>query len=353
MRPIVLLLGVSGLTRIILVYLRKIILYFTRHSDQLRKLDHYHFGGVISTSPLDIRENKVVNFLKTRGIGSMAMIISWDNLTSKGVINADHDYILVWNQFMADEYERFYSIFRPQKSKVCITGIPRFDIYFRNQCQRSTSDFRLKFKIEPLDKVILFATSASKHFPNQILIVNDLIEYTRRRANVKVIVRCHPADRFEHYRPFHFEKSIIVWQPENLRCSTPDIFSRWIPRIDFLETLSSMIKISDVCVQVASTIRLDAAACDKPVISIAYDGPRLLPYSQSVKRLYDYSHQVPLNRLKMDQMVYNKSQLFASLDKTLNGNCHTDYKSLARPFIHYSEPKSVDSVIQNVQAWLG
>jgi hypothetical protein len=114
-----------------------------------------------------------------------------------------------------------------------------------------------------------------------------------------------------------------------------------------------MIKISDVCVQVASTIRLDAAACDKPVISIAYDGPRLLPYSQSVKRLYDYSHQVPLNRLKMDQMVYNKSQLFASLDKTLNGNCHTDYKSLARPFIHYSEPKSVDSVIQNVQAWLG
>jgi CDP-glycerol glycerophosphotransferase (TagB/SpsB family) len=351
-QPIVFLMSISGLNRIILIYIRKMIIYLTRHSRSLKKLDQYHFGGVISTSPLDIRENKIVNFLKARQVPSMAMIISWDNLTSKGIINADHDFVLVWNQFMAEEYQRFYAIFKAKKCKISITGIPRFDIYFRDESDSAARDFRLQFNIPTTNKLILFATSAFKHFPDQTMIIYDLIEYTYCRANVTVIVRCHPADQVERYRPFISEKSVIIWKPENLPNVPSELFSKWMPSTDFLETLSSTMKNCDVCIQVASTIRLDAAACNKPVISIAYDGPILLPYSKSVKRFYDYSHQLPLNRVKMDQMVYNKQQLFASLDKTLNVRSDADYKSLIKPFIHHLEPKSADSVMQNVREWL-
>jgi CDP-glycerol glycerophosphotransferase (TagB/SpsB family) len=350
--PLVFLMNVSGLNRIILFYIRRMIIYLTSYSRSLKKLDDFHFAGVVSTSPLDIRENKIVNFLKTRKVSSMAMIISWDNLTSKGIINADHAYILVWNQFMAEEYRRFYGVFKTEESQIRITGIPRFDIYFQCDSEKAASDFRLRFKIPLNNKVILFTTSAFKHFPDQALIISDLIEYTRRRANVTVIIRCHPVDQIERYRSFNSEESVIIWYPENLPDTANEIFSKWMPPPDFLKTLSSTMQNCAVCVQVASTIRLDAAACNKPVISIAYDGPRLLPYSKSVKRFYDYSHQLPLNRVKMDQMVYNKQQLFDSLDKTLNERCDIDFRSLVKPFIHHLEPKSVDSVMQNIHEWL-
>ncbi|MEO6285553.1 MAG: CDP-glycerol glycerophosphotransferase family protein [Dyadobacter sp.] len=352
LHPLVFLMNVSGLNRIMLIYIRKMIIYQTSYSRSLKILDHFHFAGVISTSPLDIRENNVVNFLKTRKVSSMAMVISWDNLTSKGIINADHQYILVWNQFMADEYRRFYAIFKSQDRQIRITGIPRFDIYFQSELEKTASNFRLRFKIPPNNKVILFATSAFKHFPDQALIINDLVEYTRRRVNITVMIRCHPADQIDRYRSFISEKSIIIWHPENLPGAADEIFNNWMPPPDFLKTLSITMKNCEVCVQVASTIRLDAAACNKPVISIAYDGPRVLPYSKSVKRFYDYSHQLPLNRVKMDQMVYNKQQLFDSLDKTLNEGCDADYRSLVKPFIHNLEPKSVDSVMQNIHEWL-
>ena len=332
-----------GLNKDLLLFLRNKIILKTQKNDIAEYLLPYQFSGVISSSPLDIRENTIVNTLQRYGISSLAVIISWDNLSSKGVINANHDYVMVWNQFMAEEYRRFYEIFPTVKSKIAVTGIPRFDIYFQqNQC--AVSGFREKYKIPAKHRIILFATSASVHFPSQADIVQHLANYISNYEHITLMVRCHAGDDFEKYKKFESETSVKIWHPGNI----------WIADLDILQNLAEMIKSCDVCLQVASTIRLEAVACGKPVISISYDGNASLPFSRSVRRLYAYSHQLPLNKLHIDQMVFSKNDMFSVLDNILNCPNTSSGCSMekVKKFTHYTSPDAVSSTMASIRKWL-
>ncbi|TDE11601.1 CDP-glycerol glycerophosphotransferase family protein [Dyadobacter psychrotolerans] len=333
-----------GLSKTLLQFLRRQIISVTQKNSTLDDLTHYQFSGVISSSPLDVRENTIVNFLKQKSISSLAVIISWDNLTSKGIINADHDHVFVWNEFMAAEYLRFYAVFKTVQSKIHITGIPRFDIYFQPNSIDSLC-FREKYQILSSNKIILFATSAFIHSPNQADIVQHLTEYVSEKENLTLIIRCHAGDDCEKYKKFESLTFIRIWHPERSN----------IPDLNVLQDLAEMLKNCDLCIQVASTIRLEAAACNKPVISIAYDGNVDLPFKRSVKRLYAYSHQLPLNELAIDHMVFNKKELFDSLDDSLS---HSSLKfalnkGKLRRFIHHTSPDATSSTIKSIRKWLG
>ncbi|WP_161597068.1 CDP-glycerol glycerophosphotransferase family protein [Dyadobacter flavalbus] len=343
-----------NLNKFFLILARKLIVHLSARSQNLKGLHSFHFRGVISSSPLDIVENRIVNFLGRDKIPSVGMIISWDNLTSKGIINANHTCILAWNKFMADEYRKFYSIFGTHESEVCITGIPRFDTYFKKPpAAHAKTNFRRKYSIKPGDKIILFATSSCKLFPRQIAVTKDLIAYTREHKNTVLIVRCHPADNFHLYDPFSDEDNLRIWFPDNHFASPVLKSTARMPDLNFLDSLTEMIRHCDVCINAASTMRLDAAACNKHIISIAYDGKHELPYSESVRRLYDYSHQIPLNRLKIDHIVTNKEELFSALDTVLTENSECNNLSKIRPFIFHKEPKSVHAAMSAIKKCLG
>lgn len=350
---IFLILSLLKLDKPLLILLRKLIINLSGHTTNLKKLRAFRFCGVLSSSPLALCENRIVNFCQKNKIPSIGMIISWDNLTSKGIINANHSCMLVWNQFMADEYREFYSIFGLNKTKIHITGIPRFDNYFRKiPVDSQQTDFKRKFNIKPSDKIILFATSSCKLFPNQIAVMQDLIAYIRQNKSTVLIVRCHPADYFQLYESFLHEKNVRIWHPDEHTASTQLRSAEWMPDLHFLDSLSEMIRNCDVCVNVASTMRLDAAACNKHIISIAYDGNNTLPYSESVRMLYDYSHQLPLNRLKIDKMVTNKPELFEALDTFLTNFLECDNLSKVKPFIFHKEPKSVSTAMSAIERCL-
>jgi hypothetical protein len=332
----------------LLLALRKRIIATSVVPDLAESISSGKFSGIISTSPLDIRENIIINSQKNK-IATLAMVISWDNLTTKGLINADHQYILVWNKLMAAEYAKFYQPFRIKNQKICITGIPRFDAYFEVGRINSTSNFKEKFQFPHTNKVILFATSATKHLPNQADIVSHLLEYSKTRANINVLVRCHPGDDFRQYEHFKKEENIRIWFSERWNSANLNA----IPEPDTLLSLEEMLRYSDVCVNIASTIRLDAAACNKPVINVAYDGEMKKPYPESVRSLYDYTHQIPLNRLGIDTMVFSKFEMFSFLDETLFGPEPQPQRGrdLIKDFTHFTEPFSVSEIVRIIGEW--
>jgi hypothetical protein len=43
-------------------------------------------------------------------------------------------------------------------------------------------------------------------------------------------------------------------------------------------------------VNIASTTTIDAACFDTPVVNVAFDGPRNVPYEESCKRYYKFDH---------------------------------------------------------------
>lgn len=336
-------LSILNLTRDVLQILRKTIISLTSQYRLPFKDNHLKFDGVVSTSPLDIRENTIVNSL--HNIRSLAIIISWDNLTSKGIINTDYDSVLVWNQYMADEYQRFYSIFGLPEQKVQITGIPRFDIYFEPlPSQFSPTNLRHALHISDASQVILFATSAIKHFPNQADILSHLIEYTDNHPSVIILLKCHSGDDPVLYHKFSKHPCVRIWTP-----TTP--FTS-IPELDSLQLLAGMLRLCDVCVQVASTIRLETAIANKPCISIAYDGDLTPPYSHSVKRFYSFSHQLPLNELHLDHPVYSKSELYQALDNIFSDPTARDYRNKIKKFIHHATAEANITTVNCIREWL-
>ncbi|MDR6807539.1 hypothetical protein J2Y45_004739 [Dyadobacter sp. BE34] len=303
----------------------------------------YHIQAVISTSPLDLRENTVANSLNVHGIPIISIIVSWDNLTSKGVINSKSDLVLVWNKQVALEYNRFYTSLGDH-TFVRIAGIPRFDTYFRKLPDRR---HHLADSAEPHlpTRMILFATGAVKHHTCQNYIIRDLIEYAQNRPEIMILVRCHPGDDPRRYNGFTSIQNIRFFQPFG---------QNQIPPADFLEMLHSQLITCAVCVQVASTMLLDAFACNKPCISIAYDAHEGMHYAKSVRRFYDYSHQQLLPDYLKAQTVYHRRELFEKLDEIMLGRYAPGNLSNAlKQAIHHTTPDSVQLTTQYIREWLG
>ena len=303
----------------------------------------HHIQAVISTSPLDLRENTIANSLNVHGIPSISVIISWDNLTSKGVINSKSDMALVWNKPTAFEYNRFYTSLGDH-TQVRITGIPRFDTYFRKlpDRRRHLTD---SLAPHPPTRIILFATGAVKHHSCQSYIIRDLLDYAQNRPDIMILVRCHPGDDPRRYDGFRSIENVHFFQPFG---------QNQIPPADFLETLHSQLITCAVCVQVASTMLLDAFACNKPCISIAYDAHEGVHYAKSVRRFYDYSHQQLLPHYLKAQTVYHRRELFEKLDEILLGrHVPGNLSNVVKPVIHHATPDSVRLTAQYIREWLG
>ena len=63
----------------------------------------------------------------------------------------------------------------------------------------------------------------------------------------------------------------------------------------------------------ASTIALDAAANDVPIVSVAYDGNRKRDYPNSVRSFYDYTHQRPFIATRASVIVESRQSLIEAL----------------------------------------
>ncbi len=302
----------------------------------------YDFHALISTSPLDLRENAVANSLQTHGIPCLSIIISWDNLTSKGIINTNSDMVLVWNKRMALEYRRFYAVFG-DNAVVRIAGIPRFDIYFRNPPEPNLNFNNLS---NSETQLILFSPGAAKHHSCQKYIIRDLLEYAEGQAHMMILVRCHPGDDMRRYECFRGIKNLRFFQPFGESISG-------VPPADFLEILHLQMARCHVCLQVASTMLLDAVACNKPCISIAYDAHSDLHYARSVKRFYNYSHQQLLPNSLKQHIVYDRRELFGKLDEILaDSNVPNHLRNALEPVIHHYTPDSVRLTTQFILEWL-
>ena len=90
---------------------------------------------------------------------------------------------------------------------------------------------------------------------------------------------------------------------------------------EFLEDLSDTIYFSDITINTASTMSLDAIAHDKPVINIAFDMVHK-PYFKSVERYYEFVHYQPIIDSNATSIAKNKIELYEYLKSYLNNIDH-------------------------------
>ncbi len=244
---------------------------------------------LLNTSPFDPRDNQVQRTAGRRGLVTIGIIPSWDNPSSKGCFLPDTNTVMVWSPVQKTEIMGYYRSFRDDQ--LVVSGIPQFDVYQHQLPPESErAAFLNSMGIPSEKKIILFSTGSPKLFQHEPVVLEqlaDALEAGLFGPNVHILVRCHPVDPAERYATSQRRECVTI-APSSL--PTGSALATWCPPEEELDILAATLRHCAVCVNTASTMTLDAASCDRPVVNIGYDPFGDEPPYRSVKRFYCYSH---------------------------------------------------------------
>jgi hypothetical protein len=237
-------------------------LLFERHQPTL----------VATASPgLIFSEIPVLRTARRRSIPSIAVDLSWDNLTNKFFPARQVDRLVLWNASMRDEACTLHG-YAPES--VTVAGVPQFDTYFRGP-RSSRADFCLRTGLDPARRIITLATIPRSKFGHHEFVIDRLMAAMESGAIAEpanLLVRLHPRDDARQYEKYAGRPHVVVEKP----------FRKTATRsgdgmdIDFMaentRQLADTLHHSDVVLNVASTIAIEASIFDTPVINIGFDG---------------------------------------------------------------------------------
>lgn len=138
-----------------------------------------------------------IDYLKsTKALSIPAVLItpSWDNLTTKSLIQIEPDATLVWNEEHARTVRAYHHI--PQRS-IQITGAPQFDVWFNRRGPFQTREiFAVSFGLDPNQQYLLYISSASagQRNPDAIRLLREACDASADPAvrNIRILVRPYP-----------------------------------------------------------------------------------------------------------------------------------------------------------------
>jgi hypothetical protein len=259
---------------------------------------------------------------KRLGLANVCVVLSWDNLTSKGYMAARPDRLVVWNERMRDEAVELHD-YRP--ADVDIAGVAHFDVYQRPAGLLSRADVCRRLRIDPARPIVLFGTVSPFLFPQN----HEIAELLGRAAaegrlngHAQVVVRLHPqaAGKGQYGDVRERYDALRRAFPADLALDVPQVETaglQWSLPADEMVWLASLLRESAVLVNVASTLAIDAALSRRPIIGVAFDGNQRLPYPRSIRRAYDYTHYRPIMETRGAPIAESAEALIAMINRYL------------------------------------
>ena len=160
------------------------------------------------------------------------------------------------------------------RDRVHIVGTPQFDPYADRNLWQSREEFFRGFGGNPGLPLICYSGGDQGTCPEDQLhaaVLMDLVRSGKIRGPVQVLVRPAPVDdgtRYQAQRARYPE--MIFAQPAWLH-TEPGNWARCIPTAGDMRFLANLTRHADVNINVASTMTLDFAIHDRPVVNVAFD----------------------------------------------------------------------------------
>lgn len=209
---------------------------------------------------------------RSLGIPTATFIFSWDNLTTKGRIAAPFDYYLVWSELMREELLHYYPDISPEQ--VYIVGTPQFDPYGDESLLWSRHEFFRRISADPERPLICYSGGTPDvvpEDPNYAEILMSLIRTGKIKFSPQVLLRPAPTDDGSRYREVLQKYSEVIYAPPSWLHTQPGVWTQVIPTPEDVQFLANLTYYADLNINVASTMTLDFAIHDKPVVNIAFD----------------------------------------------------------------------------------
>lgn len=292
------------------------------HRAVARSAETRHWQGILQRDPPDLLlashqrpPSVIAPVLAARqlGIPTCSLIFSWDNLTSKGRIVAPFDAYLVWSRLMQDELLRFYPELSANLSPV--VGAPQFDPYADPAVERPREEFLGALGLDPERPVICYSGGDLRtcpEDPEHLGLLLELIEagrIQRRGVAPQVVVRPAPVDGRERYEGVLERFPEAVWSQPAWR-STGDDWRDFLPTPDDIGLLANLTRHCDLNVNLASTMTLDFAIHDRPVVNLGMDMHDPPVYGGRLRDVYyRFDHYVKVLESGAVRVAYSADEL--------------------------------------------
>jgi hypothetical protein len=217
----------------------------------------------VVVSPINLRFDEEVEYVKAARklrVPAVVPVLSWDNLTTKGLFHVQPDLVLAWHHGHREEAQAIHGV---PADRVVITGSPFFDKWFgisRPISPRETSCSRIG--IDPDKPYLLYLGSSANIARDESWLVIALLDAIRRAEDpalkdLQIVFKPHPAN----LRPLPSldEARIAIYQRERGRPDTADAIA------EFRDILHHAVAV----IGINTTGMLDAVLCDRPCIALA------------------------------------------------------------------------------------
>ena len=292
--------------------------------------DKYQPDLVVASTPGWRIDRYLLREAGRRGVRTATVIVGWDNPSSYAIPGAEVDYATCWSQVQKDElvYGSDWDA-----ERVHIGGIPSYDGYFRKNWLMPRDEYFKLHGLDPNRKLISYASSFvhfAPNFPN-VEALTKLVASDELAEPSQLLVRLHPSHFQDKPKMFGEERERIFALEEqypHVHVVRPVALGGSLGYYggEDMDEKSSMMAHSDVMVTVYSTMLVETAVHDTPMIAAVIDTPggwdsvrsasdgKKKKYSLSLKDIGDWPTHQRFRWAKAGRVAKNETQLAKMLN---------------------------------------
>lgn len=242
---------------------------------------------------------------------SILAILSWDHLSSKITIGPLYNHLFVWNEISRDEILETMNCYVTEQ--IHIVGAPQFDIY-KHKPEISYEQWCQGYGLSPQKKTILFSTIPQVRHDGQRQILdalaNKFSSSTETFGDLQILVKIHPLDQASIYE--------TLTEYPFIRLSSTSAGAEMVADNYSLSVNRNALYFCTLNVNIFSTMTLESAYLDKPVVHIAFD----LPGQNNpvpCEKYYEFDHFAPITQSGCSDMAKSIDELVSHLDRICHG----------------------------------
>ena len=282
---------------------------------------------VIASTPGWRYDRYLLRAAKRRGIPTAAAIVGWDPPSSYGLPGAEVDFITCWSEMQKNELVNGSDW---PTERVNVGGVPAYDGYFKRRWVMPRTKY---FRLHGLDrnrKLISYAASFVSFSPNiqNIKALVELIESNELVEPCQLLIRLHP-NHFWSYPLYQKEAAAIralEKQYAHVHVVAPVPLGGELGYYsgEDMPEKSSMMAYSDVFTTVYSTMVVEAAIHNRPIISVCIDQPggwkTRRKYSLALSKIGNWPTHQRFRDSGAGKVAFTRTQLLESLNHYLRND---------------------------------
>jgi len=252
-----------------------------------------------------------------KGVPTLAAIVGWDNPSSYAISGAPMDYATCWSELQKDELV-YGSDWFPER--VHVGGIPSYDGYFRKTWLMPRDEYFKLHGLDPNRKLISYACSFVHFAPNypNVEALAKLVASDALAEPSQLLVRLHPSHFQDKPKMFAEEREKIhalETQYPHVHVVRPVALGGSLGYYggEDMDEKSSMMAHSDVFVTVYSTMVVETAVHDTPIVAAVIDTPsgwnKPKKFSLSLKEIGNWPTHQRFREAKAGQVAQNETEL--------------------------------------------